>query len=39
MKYWDQTKPVLLDKSIPNIMRVKEIKKEFYAEMKELNYY
>jgi hypothetical protein len=29
MKYWDQTKPVLLDKSIPNIMRVKEIKKEF----------
>ena len=29
MKYWDQTKPILLDKSIPNIMRVKEIKKEF----------
>jgi len=29
MKYWDQTKPILLDKSIPNIMRVKEIKEEF----------
>ena len=29
MKYWDQTKPILLDKSIPNIIRVKEIKKEF----------
>tara|TARA_B100001971_G_C18157679_1_gene519523 strand:- start:30 stop:857 length:828 start_codon:yes stop_codon:yes gene_type:complete len=29
LKYWDLSKPVLLDKSIPNIMRVSEIKKEF----------
>ena len=29
MKYWDQSKPILLDKSIPNIMRVEEIKKVF----------
>lgn len=29
MNYWDQTKPILMDKSIPNIMRVVAIKKEF----------
>lgn len=29
MRYWDQSKSVLLDKSIPNIMRVDAIKKEF----------
>ena len=29
MRYWDQSKSVLLDKSIPNIMRVNAIKKEF----------
>ena len=28
-KYWDLSKPVLLDKSIPNIMRVKDIKNTF----------
>jgi len=29
-KYWDLSKPILLDKSIPNIMRVKDIKKVFH---------
>jgi len=29
LKYWDLSKPILLDKSIPNIMRVSDIKKEF----------
>ena len=29
LKYWDYSKPILLDKSIPNIMRVDEIEKVF----------
>jgi hypothetical protein len=29
MKYWDQSKSVLLEKSIPNIIRVEQIKIEF----------
>ena len=29
MKYWDQTKPILLEKSTPNIIRVQSIKKTF----------
>ena len=29
MKYWDQSKPVLMDKTTTNIMRFDEIKKEF----------
>ncbi len=29
MKYWDKSKPILLEKSIQNIMYTKEIKKEF----------
>ena len=29
MKYWDQRKKILMDKSTPNIMRVTEIKKVF----------
>jgi hypothetical protein len=29
MSYWDQTKPILLEKSTPNIMRVESIKKVF----------
>ena len=29
MKYWDQRKTILMDKSNPNIMRVKEIKMVF----------
>ena len=29
-KYWDFSKPIFLDKSIPNIMRVDEIEKVFY---------
>ena len=28
-KYWDLSKPILLDKSIPNIMRVKKINHHF----------
>ena len=28
-KYWDLSKPILLDKSIPNIMRTKDIKEAF----------
>ena len=28
-KYWDLSKPILLDKSIPNIMRTKDIKEVF----------
>ena len=29
MKYWDQSKPVLMDKTTTNIMRFDEIKKQF----------
>lgn len=29
MKYWDFSKPIFLDKSIPNIIRVEEIEKVF----------
>ena len=29
MKYWDQTKPILLEKSTTNIIRVQSIKKTF----------
>ena len=29
LKYWDYSKPIFLDKSIPNIMRVDEIEKVF----------
>ena len=29
MRYWNKKKPILLDKSIPNIMRVSSIKKHF----------
>ena len=29
MKYWDQSKPILMDKTTTNIMRFDEIKKEF----------
>ena len=29
LKYWDFSKPIFLDKSIPNIMRVEEIEKVF----------
>jgi len=28
-KYWDLSKPILLEKSVPNILRVKEIKNTF----------
>ena len=29
MRYWDLSKPILLDKSVPNIIRTDEISKAF----------